>query len=106
MFSQLFDETGKSAVDQAIYYEHLRGGIKKLMAKYGLQPNSTKKMSRFNVTSRKGINYRAYYDAELKEMVRKKCKWELKTFMYNFHGMLRRDPSMDISDLEFGRKML
>jgi len=97
LFSQMFDDSGKSLVQYAIRYESLNKGVSKFAKKNGLNQSTLKKL---NVTERKE-DYESLYNDNLRSMVAEKCKWDIETFGYDFSGPTDDQPILDVSDLEF-----
>jgi len=77
--SYIKDEKGM-LVDQIIYYDKLEEGIKKLNKKLNINISmKNKKVHYYGL-----YNYKEFYNKEIKQIVEKKCKEDIKYFNWKF----------------------
>lgn len=94
LFDHIFCNKGHCAASVLIKMEKLNEGMEALMSGFGLKWKDDPLADR-NHGPAEGrgklngsVDYKNYYNQELKELVEEKCKYELKMFEYNFDGMI------------------
>lgn len=99
LYFQLFDDSHTSACHLALRTESLAEGLVILCNAFGMSP--VKLTERINYSRKGGSrDYRNYYTDELRELVEKKCEWELSTFGYTYDGPDERT-ILDISTVSY-----
>jgi hypothetical protein len=98
LFSQLFDISYNCVTDIIIKYEYLNEAIDILNTQLKHKIVKNKKE---NVSINKQYKYTEYYDAEMIELVYKKCKRELFLFNYDFNGSTKYEPIIVNCNLKY-----
>ena len=96
LYSQLVNDEGDVCVDYILRYERLENGLQFLEGEFNLERNAdideTKSSWRTicstsrNKTPDREKDYRIYYTDRMRELLEKKCVFELGVGNYNFDG--------------------
>ena len=76
LFGQIFNEKGESLIKYVLFYENLFDNL------YELTGKEIKDKDPIGASSNKDMLFTERYTEEMRELVEKKCKWELETFGY------------------------